>query len=212
MDARLIIQPESFSKYKAIVLDFDGVLVDSNLIKSGTFYDIWPIGSSNLKSIVDDVLAGPGDRYSYIKEIHHKLSKSFDLNQDPTFYINQYTEMVKSKILKSGLKPDVPAFFNAYGDKLLFINSMTPEQPLKEVVKQLRISPPIQEAKGLPETKIEIFHYFMNKYNFNKNAMIFVGDSESDFQFAEEMQIDFYGILSDGGTLKSVQGSPSLPN
>lgn len=211
MDASLILQPESFAAYKAIVLDFDGVLVDSNPIKSGTFYDIWPNGYENINTIVDSVLAGQGDRYSYIKKIYGILSELIELENGTEYYIDQYTQSVKNKIIKSGLKPDVPAFFNAYKNKLLLINSMTPEKPLKEVVQLLNICPPIQEARGLPETKIEIFHYFMNKYQIDKKDMVFVGDSESDFKFSKELQIDFYGIISNSGTLKSVEGNHSLP-
>ncbi len=207
----MIIQPESFSAYHAIVLDFDGVMVDSNPVKSGTFYEIWPNASSNVQSIVDCVLSGPGDRYSYIREIYRQLQVHEKLNHNPEYYINQYTQSVKFKILKSGLKPDVPAFFDRYQDKCLLINSMTPEKPLKEVVEQLNICPPIREARGLPMTKIQIFHYFMKKYHFKKHEMVFVGDSESDFKFAEKMQIDFYGIISNGGSLQSIKGSHTLP-
>lgn len=62
----------NLDKYKAIVFDFDGVIVESNIIKHKAFYDIWEEKLDKL--VVDKVLKNSGNRYTFIEQIYNQIS------------------------------------------------------------------------------------------------------------------------------------------
>ncbi len=178
------------------------MLVDSNILKQEMFYQIWEDKSQEVRSIIDDVLSLRGDRYSYIREIHRRFSDTTKLVNPPQFYIEKYSQAVEDAIVDQGLKPDAEVFLRQYPDHLKLINSATPEENLKQVVRKLNLDDIIREAKGLPMSKPEIFTYFTDKYNVSKDEMVFIGDMESDQRIADEVGVDFIGIQSRGSNLK----------
>ena len=202
---------EDLGRARAIVYDFDGVLVDSNDLKRDTFYEIWDRPPASLRALVDQVLARPGDRFSFIREVHDQLGGRPSLGRDAQHYIERYTRAVEDAILARGLKPDVPPFLEAHVDQIQLINSATPEAPLRSIVSRLGLGRWIRETRGRPLDKTGIFAYFMAKYQLTPDEILFVGDAESDYQVARQLGLAFLGIASAGGSLRSVPGRVRLP-
>ena len=188
-------------EYDCIVFDFDGVLVDSNLIKRDMFFKIWGDYACGREQYISAVLQQPGDRYTYISNIYQYLNKHGSLPAEKERYIDQYTERVEASILEKGVQEKIPGLLHSLRDRILLINSATPEKALKRIVSNLGLDRYIREARGRPAEKGDIFSCFSRTYRIDCSNMVFVGDSLSDLKAAEETGIDFIGVRSPGGDL-----------
>jgi phosphoglycolate phosphatase-like HAD superfamily hydrolase len=197
----------NIARYAAVVLDFDGVLVDSNELKRQSFFDIWEAGGA-FDDIVRDVLSGPGDRFSYIKEIHRRITQGQPLAADADHFIQAYTRRVEEGIISLGPGPGAVPFLRRLAGKLVFINSATPEETLSRIVDAIGLASYINEARGLPKSKGEIFADLTARYALRSEDMVFIGDTMSDLKAAREAGVAFIGIASRGGDLSSGMDVP----
>lgn len=188
----------NLDKYKAIVFDFDGVIVESNIIKHKAFYDIWEEKLDKL--VVDKVLKNSGNRYTFIEQIYNQISSIKPLEKTMNYYIDKYGEIVENKILESGVKENIIELLNNES-KILFINSATPDIPLQRICFKLGIENKFKEILGQDRNKIENFNYISQKYGIYFGEMIFLGDMKSDEICAKELKIDFFPIYSIGSNL-----------
>jgi phosphoglycolate phosphatase-like HAD superfamily hydrolase len=125
-----------------VVFDFDGVLVDSNAMKRRAYFDIFaPLGPT--ASIVQGVLASTrdGDRYQVIGRILRELTttgllpdvgEQERLLQDYAGRYNAICEDFAATCCEiSGASTSLERLAGRYA---LYINSATPEEPLRRIV------------------------------------------------------------------------------
>ena len=202
--------PADLAKYKAIIYDFDGVLVDSNLMKQRSFFEIWGEAGEKYEAEISQMLSIPADRQSCVRRIYELLSKRLPLEGNIDSYVEKYSSLVETRILSGGLKPDAARFIKNHMDKFQLINSATPEEPLIRIIEAMGLWDFIDEARGLPASKTEIMAYYAQKYALAADEMLFFGDNESDFAAAQASGVAFIGIDSRGGVLQSVKGVSSF--
>ncbi len=197
-------------RYKALIYDFDGVLVDSNLMKQRSFFEIWGEAGRKYEAEISRIVSEPADRYSCVERIYEHLSGYFPLEGDIESYVDKYTSLVETRILSCGLKPDAARFLDMNTAKLQLINSATPEGPLIRIIEAMGLWGVIDEARGLPASKPAIMAYYARKYALSTDEMLFFGDGEGDFTAAHASGVAFIGVDSPGGTLRSVKGIASF--
>jgi phosphoglycolate phosphatase-like HAD superfamily hydrolase len=185
---------------KVIVLDFDGVVVDSNIIKKDAFYSIW--GDLLNNNLVDYVLSKfEGDRYLIVREVHSRIQEGVSNKIPPcTYFQNEYSKKVEKDILDIGLIDGIENYL-IKSSKTFFINSATPDQSLIYLCDKLNIRHLFVDILGSKKNKIENFFYIKKKYNVSYDDMLFVGDMLSDLKVAEKLGVDFFSVLSKGSDL-----------
>ena len=182
-----------------IVFDFDGVIVDSNQIKYDAFFEIWNGGVS--KNIVENSLLLGGDRSKVIDRVYRSADIFRNSDYGSKSFIDAYSKIVHNKIVKVGVSKNVSSFLTK-NNKTLFINSATPQQELLNLCNDLKINKYFSGIFGSPNSKKDNFNIIIEKNNIKVEQIVFFGDMQSDQDVSDEMNIEFYPILSKESDLK----------
>ncbi len=192
-------------KYDAIILDFDGTLIDSNEIKAQGFGKLFQDYGS---SISDRVMAYHREYVGYsrfykFKYIYRNILGIKYTNDIGIQLSKKYTEIILKDIINTPLFPKTLDFLKFYHKIILiFIASATPEYELKMIIKQLNLDLYFEGIYGSPRNKIELIDIILTKHNLVKNRVLMVGDSMSDYAGAMKNNIPFIGFKFDDNLSK----------
>ena len=181
---------------KAIIFDFDGVVLESLDVKTNAFKKLYEsYGSGISKKVVEHHIANGGvSRFDKIK-IYHKNYLGEDIDNKTLQKIAQnFSEMVVDEIVKvpfvSGAKHFIEENFKRY---LLFISSATPTDELNFICRQRKISKYFTGIFGSPDSKSKHISFIMDNWSLKNNEIVFIGDSFSDLVAAEKHNVWFIG-------------------
>ena len=85
----------------------------------------------------------------------------------------------------------------------MFISTATPTDEIIQILDRKKLSKYFKEIKGSPESKIDHVKQIISKNNYLRNETVFIGDSVSDKEAANNNKIHFISICSNGDELKS---------
>ena len=176
-----------------LILDFDGVILESNLAKTKAFYKLFEkFGDKIQKKVVKHhILNGGMSRYQkilfyYNEYLNTQLSKSELIEQCNFFSELVYEDVINSKYVK-GFKN----FISSNKFKQKFIVTATPQLEIERIVDYLKIKKYIKHIYGSPKTKIENLKKINFKFSINYNQSLFIGDSLNDYLAARKLNIKF---------------------
>ena len=183
---------------KAIIFDFDGVLLESAEIKTEAFSELFSIYPDKVCEIVEYHKKNMGIsryvkfRYFYENILGKKLS-----NDEETKLGENFSQIVLEKILKAPYVDGTINFLDTYHKKIpLFIASGTPNKELHSITEQRGISHYFKEMHGTPLNKPEILKNILSRYAWHGPEVVFVGDAESDLNAANECNVNFIARIS----------------
>lgn len=188
---------------KAIVFDFDGVLVESATIKTKAFELMFADYPDKLSQIVDYHKKNAGiSRYEKFRYFHEEILGQALSTQHEYELGERFSQIVLDEIKKAPFVRGTLAFLENYGDKYSFyIASGTPEDELKDILAYKAIDHYFRGVHGSPETKADIIRYIIADSSLRKAEMVFIGDGESDRFAAESVGIRFVARLTDENDL-----------
>ena len=192
---------------KAIIFDFDGVLIDSVNIKNKAFKEIVKNKNKTInKKFIQYHYKNLGiSRKVKFKNLLKNLLKKKNINQGINFLSKKFNKLIFNKILKKKLNKGVIKFLEKYKKKYIyFISSGTPQDELNLILRKKKIDSYFYKIYGSPDNKHLHIKKIINDYAFSKKNLIFVGDGESDFRAASKSKIKFVQI---GNNFKSKKQS-----
>lgn len=182
---------------RCLVFDFDGTLVQSNEIKQQAFYKVAGdlVGS---RGILDEVLWNQsfGDRYAVFDHLVEKLNLKKDKNHNPDRLAARYSKICEEMILAApyvkGALESLEVFHQL--GLVLAISSATPQIHLKPIVVGTGFKPYMSEIFGGPKTKEQHIEFLKTKYGLMSNEIVYIGDSQVDYDAANKSGCHFIGI------------------
>lgn len=182
---------------KAVLLDFDGVLFQSVGIKTEAFYSMFMrYGEETANKVVNHHLVNGGvSRFEKLKLYYSDFLKE-DVSDD---FLKEKAEefslLVKKKVIESIWVEGASQFLTQYkGVYDLFVVSGTPLDELMDIVNRKSISHFFLRLYGSPQSKTENIETLMKTYGYNRDEVVFVGDSLTDYQGATNNKISFIGV------------------
>jgi len=180
----------------AIILDFDGVLAESNEAKTRAFEDLFALYPLYRDAMMDYHL----DNYSRprMNKFEHYV---YELMGQPgnvelvRTMARQFSEFVVRRVVAC---PDVPGmreFLTQFSRQVpLYISSVTPQKELRKIVRARGIDSFFVEIFGDPPCpKPEAIRAVLTREKLSPSEVIFVGDSASDYRAAREAGLEFVG-------------------
>lgn len=178
---------------KTIILDFDGVVLESMDIKTNAFKELFKDYPEHLNAIVEYHIRNGGvSRYTKFSYIYNNIVKQpLDGNKLKELG-EKFSHLVFKEMLKCPFVFGVIEFLGEYSKKMgLFIASGTPEEELRLIVKKRGLSNYFKGVYGTPALKSEIMHHILYGEGIKKEDALFVGDAISDYEDAKKVGIPF---------------------
>jgi len=190
---------------KAIIFDFDGVIIESAEIKTDAFRTLFAGYPDKLPDIIDHHQKNSGiSRYKKFRYIYEKILVQEVSAQKEAELGEEFSRIVLEKVLSAPFTPGAIEFLRRNKDcYYLFVASGTPQGELQDIIAHRRLSQYFREIHGVPKQKDEIIDDILNRYSFTKKEAVFVGDAESDRIAAEKAGVSFIArITSDNPELQ----------
>jgi phosphoglycolate phosphatase-like HAD superfamily hydrolase len=181
---------------KAIIFDFDGVIVESVNIKTEAFADIYRTYDPKVvEKVVEHHLANGGmSRFEKFKLYHRELLGKKLSDDGLSKITHQFSRMVTQKVIEASYVKGAIEFIESnYTSFDLFISSATPENELREIIEQRKIVRYFKEIFGSPETKSNHIRKIIRRYSYKSSEVVFIGDATNDKESAELNGIRFIG-------------------
>ena len=182
---------------KAIIFDFDGVILNSTEIKTNAFINIF---EKEYKKFLPKIIKHHNNnlgisRYNKIRIYLQEFIGIEFTKENIDLFANKFSLYCLKKILRCNFIPGVKKFLEDNLDEYLyFISSGTPTKELNYICKKRKINHYFQYIYGSPHTKTTHIKKISKKFNLKPNEIIFIGDSLSDYKIAKENNLNFIGI------------------
>jgi HAD superfamily hydrolase (TIGR01549 family) len=178
---------------KAIILDFDGVILESMDIKTNAFKELFKDYPEHLDAIVDYHIKNGGvSRYKKFSYIYSNILK-LPLDENKLKELGkEFSHLVLQEMLRCPFVHGVHDFLDDNSKKVgIFIASGTPQEELHLIVNERGLSDYFKGVYGTPALKTEIIGRILDEEAIRKEEAIFVGDALSDYEDAKKVGIPF---------------------
>lgn len=182
------------NKYDFFIFDCDGVILDSNELKTEAFANAIQDEPTDLISdfVEYHKMNGGVSRYEKFKYYFENLKNQFGSGKDIEDALIKFAAIVSNGLLKCNYIPGVMEFIVMLRNikKRIFVVSGSDEKELIQVFSNRCILKYFEGIYGSPNNKIENTKKVLKYFDKNNNG-IFFGDSNSDLVAAEEFGLDF---------------------
>jgi len=185
---------------KAIIFDFDGVIIESVNIKTEAFAEIYRHdGPKVVEKVVEHHLANGGiSRFEKFRLYHREFLGKELTNDELSEISHQFSRMVTQRVIEAPYVEGAIEFIESnYTSFDLFISSATPENELREIIEKRKISRYFKEIFGSPGKKSDHIKKILRRYSYDQSEVVFVGDATNDKEAASENNVHFLWRFSD---------------
>ncbi|MFC1621040.1 HAD family hydrolase [Candidatus Omnitrophota bacterium] len=186
---------------KVIIFDFDGVIADSNNVKTQAFVELFKdhprhITESVRKFHLENGGMSRFDKFRYIY-------KNFIKEPLPEYRFKElcagFNALVMDGVINAPIFDGVIEFLEKNKDNyLMHIVSGTPEQEIREIAKRRRLDKYFLNIYGSPRSKKELIDRLVEDNNYNREEVVFLGDSINDYEGAMGAGVEFVAKIDKG--------------
>lgn len=188
----------SINKYKVILWDFDGVIIDSDLIRVFGFRKVLDNYPENQVELLIDYHNRNGglSRYVKFRYFFEKIRNESISDEKVNQLANLFSEIMKEKLVDSKLLINDTIGFIKSQFKLgkeMHIVSGSDQKELRGLCSQLGIDIFFISINGSPTPKTKLVESIIKNSNISKSSYCLIGDAINDFDAAQQNEIKFYG-------------------
>lgn len=202
---------------RAIVFDFDGVVLESADLKTEAFIELFEHhGAAVARQVEAHHLANLGiSRFKKFEWIYANILQQPLSDAQSHALGEQFSALALDKILAAPFVPGaVDALQTLTGQLPLFVASGTPQAELDLIVERRGLREHFREVWGTPTEKPVILRDLMSRFGLAADEMLFIGDGLSDYKAAHAVGTGFLArdtaALADTWRSKAVRKSSDL--
>lgn len=195
-----INQTGEVSTLKAVILDFDGVIIESVDIKTRAFRLLFQDHPNHLERIVQLHRDNTGlSRYEKFRIIYRDYLKKPLSEKEVTRLDRTYSNLVVTEVLSCPFVPGAQEFLaHAVGHWPLFVVSGTPHDELGDIVRRRGLGRYFRQVYGSPRSKKDLLREILSDNGWRSRDIVFVGDGLADFRAADAVEVPFVGRVPIG--------------
>ena len=182
---------------KAIIFDFDGVILDTNGIKENAFFELFP---EKFASIAHPVIkkSERQSRKIVIRNCVEEIEKETGtLPQGYDYYLDKYTDMTQNKVLDSPEIQGATAALDLLSKKYsLFVLTATPDAQIEEIIEARGYTQFTKVYGSDSGSKPEVARILLAENNLKSEEVIYIGDGWNNLACAKELEFVFIGIIN----------------
>ena len=178
---------------KAIIFDFDGVLLESTHVKTKAFRKLFSRWPDKADEGVAFHLKNMGiSRYVKFKHFYENIISERYSEEIGLKLGSEFSDIVLDEIKIAPFVKGAETFLDNFHSKYSFyIASGTPDEELLEIVSFKRIDRYFGGIFGSSLTKAEIIKNILGTESLKNNMVVYVGDAVSDKKAAEDTGVHF---------------------
>ena len=184
---------------KALLFDFDGVILESADIKTDAYRKLF---EGEYPDKVDEFMkyhiqnAGLS-RYVKVQYFYEKILGVRLTEEKEKELVNDFSQVVLKETLDASFVKGMPEFLKKNYKKFpLFIVTGIPHEEINFIIKKRKLNFYFKEIHGSPKEKREIIYDILKRYKWNPKEVIFFGDMESDLRASDETGVIFITRLN----------------
>lgn len=178
---------------KAVIFDFDGVILESADIKTEAFRELFSESGDKAQKGIAYHLENAGlSRYVKFQYFYENILKK-SLSKEKELELGErFSKIVLKKVLEAPFVAGALEFLSGSNSSYdFFIASGTPEEELRHILRERNLNAYFKEAHGSPKTKPDVIRDILSRYNLNNKEVVYIGDAESDRRAARETNVFF---------------------
>ena len=182
---------------KAIVFDFDGVILDSVDVKTKAFEMLYAEYGKHIQQMVVKYHLDNGgiSRFEKFKYFHNNLLNKDISNSQLKILGDRFSSLVFEKVCSSNYINGAYEFLQYCNKKYLnFICTGTPYSEIVKILHFKKLDKFFNHVYGSPMTKTQIIVEIQKRYDLEKNDILFIGDAMTDYNASQKAKISFVGI------------------
>jgi phosphoglycolate phosphatase-like HAD superfamily hydrolase len=184
---------------RVVVLDFDGVILESSRIKAEAYEALFQGFTIHQEAIRSYQRENGGlPRKVQIAHVHGAILGRALSEVELDAWCGRYSSLVFDRVMRAPFVAGALEFLREQRSGCcLYLASATPEEELRMVVRERGIEPFFRDVRGAPRRKADILRDIRDSEACAKGEMVFVGDSTSDREAAQEAGVPFIARLGD---------------
>jgi len=197
-----------------IILDFDGVILESVSVKTEAFRTLFSDVPEHVEEIVQFHRDNGGmsrfDKFRFIYKhiLHEELTEKKFMELS-----DQFAAIVFLAVIHADYVPGAREFLEHYHTRTpLYVVSATPEHELRQIVEARGMSRCFRDVFGAPRKKAECIGEIVRRNGAHPESVIFVGDAKNDYEAAREAGVRFIGRVKpgDGNRFEGLPGIDTI--
>ncbi|MDP2652754.1 MAG: HAD hydrolase-like protein [Candidatus Omnitrophota bacterium] len=183
---------------KAIVLDYDGVVVESVGIKDRAFEILFRDEPKHLPEILEyHHTHNAVIRYEKFRHIYEGILKKPFPPSVRADLSRRFSEIVVKEIIASPGVKGAKEFLESYFGRVpLYLASINPEDELKHIMRNRGEEKYFKKVYAYPWLKKDALRKILKAENAKSEEAVFIGDSPEDYEAARETGVTFIGRQS----------------
>ena len=184
---------KNISAYQSIIFDCDGVILNSNHIKTQAFFNVTKKYGIDYATNLQEyhILKGGISRYEKFDYFFREILKRKPVKNEMDQILNNFSLNVKNQLLDCEVEKSLLKFREISPDALWVVVSGGDQDELREVFDKRKLSKNFNGGiYGSPRNKYEIMDDLISSGKV-PNKSLFIGDSEYDAKVASNFKLDF---------------------
>jgi beta-phosphoglucomutase len=183
-----------------IVLDFDGVIVESVDIKTEAFRTLFSFTQNHVDEIVAYHLRNAGiSRFEKFQYIYDNILHEHLTDEQSRVLSDRFSSLVIDAVVRAPYVKGAEQFLLQFFQKIpLYVVSATPEQELMQIVIRRGMDHFFKSIYGSPKKKAENLMALVMTACLPQEKTLFVGDALNDLHAARHAGVRFIGRIRPG--------------
>ena len=192
--------PPADPRIRVIILDFDGVVIESNDVKVQVFHEIFdrfPEHAAGMRSFLAENISAP--RHAVFQHLAHERLGRRDDPRVVEELVGDFSRRTMDRLARCELVPGAIEFLERFHSLVpLYLASVTPAADLERTVAAHGITRFFAGLYGCPPwTKPGAVRAILERESVAPEAAVLIGDSPGDLHAARETGVGF--IARDSG-------------
>lgn len=184
---------------KAVLFDFDGVIVESVDIKTRAFAKLFEKeGDEVVGQVIDYHIKNTGvSRFEKFRHIYKEFLKKPLGDREFGELCDRFSSIVLEEVVNSPYVMGADRFLKSFNKKYkFFILSATPQKEIEEIAKRRGIGTLFKQIYGSPTDKKDAVRVILSGEKLMPSEAVYVGDAISDYLAAKENGVHFIARIS----------------
>jgi len=183
-------------KLSAVVFDCDGVLIESNAVKTLAFgQTVAEFGQKAMDLLMDYHREHGGiSRFKKFEWFYREVVKLPLSDEMMDTLCDRFTQLCIDAVLDAPMVPGAKKSLDLLSGRLpIFVASGTPEKELQDILIQRGLAPYFKSIHGTPPEKQYLLEWIISENGLDASKVLMVGDAVTDLKAAQYCNALFYG-------------------